>query len=129
MGLMAEISQISGVPGLDDHAYSCSDIWWNSGNRVFILHPDIMLYIADNAAIGSRIYVRPDENQLRDGRCFMATKYVVKTSLQKSARTLGVRIDGKSIIVVNGLVEKILKKAARRAKLNGRKTIAPHDLE
>ena len=59
----------------------------------------------------------------------MATKYVVKTRLQKSARTLGVRIDGKSIIVVNGLVEKILKKAARRAKLNGRKIIAPHDLE
>ena len=58
----------------------------------------------------------------------MATRYVMKTRVQKTARTLGVRIDDKGIIVVNGRVEEILKKAARRAKLNGRKTIAPHDL-
>jgi len=36
LGVSGEISQISNHPGLDGHAYSCSDIWWNSGNRVFI---------------------------------------------------------------------------------------------
>jgi hypothetical protein len=32
-----EISQISNAPGLDGYAYSSSDIWLNSENRVFML--------------------------------------------------------------------------------------------
>ena len=58
----------------------------------------------------------------------MVTKFIVANAIKRSVNEVNLRVSEKAIIDINSLVAKIVDKAARRAKKNGRKTIYPHDL-
>ena len=58
----------------------------------------------------------------------MPDKCLIISEVRKMAQNLGMRISEKAIIDSNDRVAELLKKAAYRAKKNGRKTIMPQDL-
>ncbi len=58
----------------------------------------------------------------------MAEKYIVSAEVKRFVKSMNLKISNQAIIIVNGRVEEIVKKAAVRAKLNRRKTIMPHDI-
>ena len=58
----------------------------------------------------------------------MPDKYLIISEVKKMAKNLDMRISERAIIDTNDRVAKLLKKAAYRAKENGRKTIMPQDL-
>ena len=58
----------------------------------------------------------------------MPTEYIVSSRVRALARNLNFNISSKGVIVVNGRVEDIIKRAAERAKANKRKTIMPQDI-
>jgi histone H3/H4 len=58
----------------------------------------------------------------------MAKNYVYKSKLYEILKKHGMRLSGDAIDAVDDLVEEALKKAAKRAKANGRKTVKPQDL-
>lgn len=58
----------------------------------------------------------------------MAESYILKSNIKKLAKSLNLRISANAIIIVNSRVEEILKKAAKRARENNRKTIKSQDI-
>ena len=58
----------------------------------------------------------------------MPSNYVKITEIKKIAKGLNMRISQQAIIDSNDFVADLLKKAAYRAKMNGRVTIMPQDL-
>ena len=58
----------------------------------------------------------------------MADNYVLKSKVRELAKKHNFRISANAIIIINGMIEEILKKAVERAKKNTRKTILPQDL-
>ena len=54
--------------------------------------------------------------------------YVVKSKVGELAKKLEMRLSGKAIDELDDLVEGALKKAAKRAGANKRKTIAAQDI-
>jgi len=58
----------------------------------------------------------------------MAEGYILKSKVRNLAKDLNLRISADAIIVVNSRVEEILKKAAKRARENKRKTIKSQDI-
>jgi len=58
----------------------------------------------------------------------MIKKCLIISEVKKMAQNLDMRISEKAIIDLNDRVAELLKKAAYRAKENGRKTIMPQDL-
>jgi len=54
--------------------------------------------------------------------------YVVKSKVGELAKKLEMRLSGKAIDELDDLVEGALKKAAKRAEANKRKTIAAQDI-
>jgi hypothetical protein len=61
-------------------------------------------------------------------RFTMPAQYLKTSEVKKMAQNLNMRISQQAIIDTNGFVGELLKKAAHRAKKNGRKTVMPHDL-
>ncbi len=57
----------------------------------------------------------------------MAQTYIYASRMKDLAKQMEMRVSGDAIIVVNGLLEEMMKKAAERAKANGRKTIQKQD--
>ncbi len=53
----------------------------------------------------------------------MAKNYVYKSKLYEVLKANGMRLSGDAIDAVDEMVEKAIKKAAERAKANGRKTV------
>jgi histone H3/H4 len=53
----------------------------------------------------------------------MAKNYVYKSKLYEVLKAKGMRLSGDAIDAVDEMVEKAIKKAAERAKANGRKTV------
>jgi histone H3/H4 len=53
----------------------------------------------------------------------MAKNYVYKSKLYEVLKTKGLRLSGDAIDAVDEMVEGAIKKAAERAKANGRKTV------
>ena len=58
----------------------------------------------------------------------MPVQYLITSEVKKIVQNLDMRISEKAIIDSNDRVAELLKKAAYRAKKNGRKTIMPQDL-
>ena len=58
----------------------------------------------------------------------MPDKCLIFSEVRKMAKNLDMRISEKAIIDTNDRVAELLKKAAYRAKENGRKTIMVQDL-
>lgn len=57
----------------------------------------------------------------------MAQNYVYASRIKELAKQMEMRLSGEAIIFVNGHLEELMKKAAERAKANGRKTIQKQD--
>ena len=57
----------------------------------------------------------------------MAKNYVYKSKLYEILKEQGMRMSGDAIDAVDEMVEEAIKKAAERAKSNGRKTVKPYD--
>jgi len=57
----------------------------------------------------------------------VAQTYIYASRMKDLAKQMEMRVSGDAIIVVNGLLEEMMKKAAERAKANGRKTIQKQD--
>jgi histone H3/H4 len=57
----------------------------------------------------------------------MAQTYVYASRVKDLAKQMGMRVSGEAMMVVNDHLEEMLKKAAERAKANGRKTIQKQD--
>jgi histone H3/H4 len=53
----------------------------------------------------------------------MAKNYVYKSKLYEVLKAKGMRLSGDAIDAVDDMVEEAIKKAADRAKANGRKTV------
>ena len=53
--------------------------------------------------------------------------FVVKSKVQGLVKELGMRMSGDALGVIDERVQSALKKAAKRAEANGRKTIQPQD--
>jgi len=53
----------------------------------------------------------------------MAKNYVYKSKLYEVLKAQGLRLSGDAIDAVDEMVEEAIKKAAERAKANGRKTV------
>ncbi|MGD8226334.1 MAG: hypothetical protein PVH82_10220 [Desulfobacteraceae bacterium] len=53
----------------------------------------------------------------------MAKNYVYKSKLYEVLKAQGMRLSGDAIDAVDDMVEEAIKKAAERAKANGRKTV------
>jgi histone H3/H4 len=53
----------------------------------------------------------------------MAKNYVYKSKLYEVLKAKGMRLSGDAIDAVDDMVEDAIKKAAERAKANGRKTV------
>jgi histone H3/H4 len=53
----------------------------------------------------------------------MAKNYVYKSKLYEVLKAQGMRLSGGAIDAVDEMVEDAIKKAAERAKANGRKTV------
>jgi histone H3/H4 len=53
----------------------------------------------------------------------MAKNYVYKSKLYEVLKAKGMRLSGDAINAVDDMVEEAIKKAAERAKANGRKTV------
>jgi histone H3/H4 len=53
----------------------------------------------------------------------MAKNYVYKSKLYEVLKATGMRLSGDAIDAVDEMVEDAIKKAAERAKANGRKTV------
>jgi histone H3/H4 len=53
----------------------------------------------------------------------MAKNYVYKSKLYEVLKAKGMRLSGDAIDAVDEMVEEAIKKAAERAKANGRKTV------
>ena len=53
----------------------------------------------------------------------MAKNYVYKSKLYEVLKAKGMRLSGGAIDAVDDMVEEAIKKAAERAKANGRKTV------
>ncbi|MGD8982511.1 MAG: hypothetical protein JSW56_15495 [Deltaproteobacteria bacterium] len=53
----------------------------------------------------------------------MAKNYVYKSKLYEVLKAKGMRLSGDAIDAVDDMVEEAIKKAAERAKANGRKTV------
>jgi histone H3/H4 len=53
----------------------------------------------------------------------MAKNYVYKSKLYEVLKEKGMRLSGDAIDAVDDMVEEAIKKAADRAKANGRKTV------
>jgi histone H3/H4 len=53
----------------------------------------------------------------------MAKNYVYKSKLYEVLKAHGMRLSGDAIDAVDEMVEEAIKKAAERAKANGRKTV------
>ncbi|NNG08448.1 MAG: DUF1931 domain-containing protein [Desulfobacteraceae bacterium] len=53
----------------------------------------------------------------------MAKNYVYKSKLYEVLKAQGMRLSGDAIDAVDEMVEDAIKKAAERAKANGRKTV------
>ncbi len=53
----------------------------------------------------------------------MAKNYVYKSKLYEVLKAQGMRLSGDAIDAVDEMVEAAIKKAAERAKANGRKTV------
>jgi histone H3/H4 len=53
----------------------------------------------------------------------MAKNYVYKSKLYEVLKAKGMRLSGDAINAVDEMVEDAIKKAAERAKANGRKTV------
>ncbi len=53
----------------------------------------------------------------------MAKNYVYKSKLYEVLKAQGMRLSGDAIDAVDEMVEEAIKKAAERAKANGRKTV------
>jgi len=58
----------------------------------------------------------------------MADTYTVKSKVQKLVKGINMWISSKAIIIIDGRIEEILKKAAKRAQGNKRRTIMPQDI-
>ncbi len=58
----------------------------------------------------------------------MPSNYVKITEIKKITGGLNMRISQNALIGTNGIVADMIKKAAYRAKMNGRVTIMPQDL-
>ena len=58
----------------------------------------------------------------------MAQTYVYASRVKEYAKSLGMRFSGDAMAAVNMYMEEMIKKAADRAKANGRKTIQKQDL-
>jgi histone H3/H4 len=58
----------------------------------------------------------------------MPTEYLVSSRVRELTKKLNFSMSSTGIIVVNGRVEEIIKKAAERARANNRKTIMPQDI-
>jgi histone H3/H4 len=54
-------------------------------------------------------------------------EFVVKSKVQAMVKELDMRLSGDALGVIDERVQSALKKAAGRAKANGRKTIQPQD--
>ena len=57
----------------------------------------------------------------------MAKNYVYKSKLAELLKEEGMRMSGDAIEAIDAMVEDAIKKAARRANSNGRKTVKPCD--
>jgi histone H3/H4 len=57
----------------------------------------------------------------------MAKNYVYKSKLHEVLKAKGMRLSGDAIDAVDDMVEEAIKKAAERAKANGRKTVKGSD--
>ena len=53
--------------------------------------------------------------------------FCVKKAIADYSHRMGFNVSGASYKAVNAIVEKVLEKAAKRAKANKRKTLMPHD--
>ena len=58
----------------------------------------------------------------------MAGSLLVKSKVQELVKKLGMRLSGDALEAIDGRVESTVKKAAKRAEANGRKTIMAHDI-
>lgn len=58
----------------------------------------------------------------------MSPQYIVQSQIRKLAKSLKMRISPETIIILNGIVSDIVKKAAERSKMNRRKTITKQDI-
>ena len=54
--------------------------------------------------------------------------YIVKSKIRELAKNLNVSISGEADEVISSAVEDIIKKAAKRAEANGRKTVKARDI-
>ena len=54
--------------------------------------------------------------------------YVVKSQIRELAKSLDVSISSEADAVISSAVEDIIKKAAKRAEGNGRKTVKARDI-
>ena len=70
----------------------------------------------------------PEEASNNNRRLDMATEYLVKSRVLELVKSLNCKISSQGIIIVNGRIEKLLKDAAVRAKMNKRITIMPQDI-
>jgi hypothetical protein len=66
------------------------------------------------------------EGRLSKGEAAMA-EFVVKSKVQAMVKELDMRLSGDALGVIDERVQSALKKAAKRAQANGRKTIQPQD--
>ncbi len=57
----------------------------------------------------------------------MAQTYVYASRMKDFAKQMEMRVSGEAMDIINGLLEEMMKKAAERAKANGRKTIQKQD--
>jgi len=58
----------------------------------------------------------------------MAQTYVYASRVKEFAKGQGMRFSGEAMAAVNAHMEEMIRKAAARAKANGRKTIQKQDL-
>ena len=58
----------------------------------------------------------------------MAQTYAYASRVKEFAKSLGMRFSGDAMVAVNAQMEDTIRKAAARAKANGRKTIQKQDL-
>jgi len=57
----------------------------------------------------------------------VAQTYVYASRMKDFAKQMEMRVSGEAMDIINGLLEEMMKKAAERAKANGRKTIQKQD--
>jgi histone H3/H4 len=58
----------------------------------------------------------------------MAQTYVYASRVKEFAKSQGMRFSGDAMAATNAYMEEMIRKAANRAKANGRKTIQKQDL-